>query len=148
MTVYDLPDFSSIEPGNIVREVEQLITAVKNTVASQLTKRPYTWNNLITPIDEVVDQLNRYWSPIAHMNAVVSSDDLRQAHDACLPLLSEYGTRMGQHQGLYQGYRSIRDSAEFATLSTAQQKYLADSLIAFELSGARRDREHNVALLS
>lgn len=135
MIVYDLPDFSAIEPSTIVEEVKQLITAVKNTVASQLTQLPYTWENLITPIDEAVDQLNRYWSPIGHMNAVVSSDDLREAHDACLPLLSEYSTWMGQHQGLYQGYRSIRNSAEFATLSKAQQKYLADSLITFELSG-------------
>ena len=135
MTAYELPNFSSIEPQNIVKEVEQLISTLKATVEAQLQQEIYTWDNLITPIDEAVDQLTRYWSPISHMNSVVSSDELREAHDACLPLLSEYGTWVGQHQGLYKAYQSLCDSDEFVTLNKAQQKLLTDSLLDFKLSG-------------
>ena len=90
---------------------------------------------MLPPLEEVDDQLGKLWSPISHMNSVVSSEEWRKAHDACLPLLSEYGTFVGQHQGLYEAYKSLAGSAEFATYSQAQKKLIENSLRDFELSG-------------
>ena len=73
-------------------------------------------------------------SPVSHMNSVVSSDELREAHDACLPLLSEYGTWVGQHEGLYNAYASLKASDEFATLSE-EQKVIENAVRDFTLSG-------------
>ncbi len=39
-----------------------------------------------------------------------------------LPLLSEYSTWVGQHEGLYKAYRDLRDGDHYATLNTAQKK--------------------------
>jgi hypothetical protein len=41
---------------------------------------------------------------------------------ATLPLLSEYSTWVGQHEGLYKAYRDLRDGDHYATLNTAQKK--------------------------
>ncbi|ALT00005.1 oligopeptidase A [Lacimicrobium alkaliphilum] len=134
-SVQALPRFSEIRPEHIRPQVEQAIAHCKSEI-ERLVKQPqFSWDNLVMPLDEADDKLSRLWSPVSHMNSVVSNDDLRQAHDACLPLLSEYSTWVGQHEGLYQAYKAIKDSAEFAELSQPQQKVIDNTLRDFELSG-------------
>lgn len=135
MSHTDLPRFSEIKPEHIVEQVKSLIEKCKSTIEEQLKQDHFTWENLITPIDEVEDELNKYWSPVSHMNSVVNTDELREAHDACLPLLSEFGTWLGQHKPLFDAYCQIRDDASFSSLNEAQQKVLTDSIRDFELSG-------------
>ena len=105
---------------------------------------PYTWDNLVAPLEQVDDELSQIWSPVSHMNSVTSTDEWRAAHDACLPSLSEYGTYVGQHQGLYQAYKALRTSNEFTQLSQAQQKVIEHSLRDFELSGIGLDDAQKV----
>ncbi|MCF1428270.1 MAG: oligopeptidase A [Shewanella sp.] len=132
----ELPLFSQIKSEHIQEAVEKAIQDCRNKV-EEVTARGqgYTWDNLVMPLDEVDDALNKIWSPVSHINSVLSTDEWRAAHDACLPLLSDYGTWVGQHQGLYQAYKELHESAEFATLSQAQQTYIEHSLRDFELSG-------------
>lgn len=131
-----LPPFSKIKPEHIQDAVEQGIANCRSQIEKVLAQPlPFTWDNLIAPLEEVDDELSKIWSPISHMNSVVSSEEWRQAHDACLPLLSEYGTFVGQHQPLYQAYKSIKASAEFEQLTQAQKMVIEHSLRDFELSG-------------
>ncbi|GAA6171291.1 oligopeptidase A [Colwellia sp. KU-HH00111] len=131
-----LPAFSKIKPEHIKPAVEQAIADCKQTISDVLANNTmFTWENLIQPIDEVDDVLSKLWSPVSHMNSVVSSDELREAYESCLPLLSEYGTFVGQHQGLYQAYNSLKGSELFHTLDTAQQKVITNALRDFQLSG-------------
>ncbi|WP_372941243.1 oligopeptidase A [Shewanella sp.] len=135
-----LPEFSKIKPEHVQPAVEQAIAKCRDTIETLLANNSeYTWDNLIAPLEEVDDELSKAWSPVSHMNSVVSSDELRDAHDACLPLLSDYGTFVGQHQGLYEAYKSIHQSADFALLTQAQKKVIEQSLLDFELSGIGLD---------
>jgi len=129
------PPFSRIEPQYIQPAVEKLIQDCRD-VTEQVLKQPqFTWQNFYQPLAEVNDRLSKAWSPVGHLNAVKNSPELRDAYQACLPLLSEYSTWVGQHQGLYQAYLSLKNSPEFATYSTAQKKAIENSLRDFELSG-------------
>lgn len=130
-----LPRFSDITPDQIKPAIEQAITDCKKTIEALLEQQDISWDNLIAPIEEVDDALSKMWSPVSHMNSVVSNDELREAHDACLPLLSEYGTWVGQHKGLYEAYLKIFESPSFKDLSEAQQKTISDSVRDFKLSG-------------
>lgn len=132
----DLPAFSKIKPEHIKPAVEQAIADCKKIIEEVLTKQNhFTWANLVSPIDEVDDVLSKLWSPISHLNSVMSSDEHREAYESCLPLLSEYGTFVGQHHGLFQAYQSLKNSNEFSTLNTAQQKVITNALRDFTLSG-------------
>lgn len=131
-----LPPFSQIKPEHIEPAVNQAIENCKAKIAEVLEQgAPYTWESLVLSIEDTDDALSRLWSPVSHMNSVVSNDELRQAHDACLPALSEYGTWVGQHQGLYQAYKSLKESAHYNELDTAQQKVIDNALRDFKLSG-------------
>ncbi|MNC00121.1 Oligopeptidase A [compost metagenome] len=66
---------------------------------------------------------------------MLNSEALRAAHDACLPLLSEFQTYVGQHEGLYQAYLALSESDDFLLLSGAQRKEIQNTLRDFRLSG-------------
>ncbi len=136
LTFTDLPPFSAIKPEHVKPAVEQAIADCRHTIDKVLAENPQpSWESVIAPIEEVDDRLSRIWSPVSHMNSVVNSDELREAYESCLPLLSEYSTWVGQHKGLFEAYKTIKESAEFAKLDRAQQKTISDSLRDFELSG-------------
>lgn len=136
LTFTDLPPFSQIKPEYVKPAVEQAIDACRAKIDAVLEGNTNpTWDNVVAPIEEIDDKLSRLWSPVSHMNSVVNSDELREAYESCLPILSEYGTWVGQHKGLYEAYKAIKASDEFEALSQAQQKTIKDSLRDFELSG-------------
>ena len=131
-----LPQFSTIRPEHVEPAIEQLLTEARQTIARQLQAGgPFTWENLIVPIEDAEDRLNKAWSPVSHMNSVVNSDALREAYNACLGKLSAYATEVGQNRELYEAYQAIRDSEQFASLDRAQQKIIDNALRDFHLSG-------------
>lgn len=132
----ELPLFSEIKPEHVVPAIEQLLTESRATVADKLAANSvYTWDNLIDPIENADDRLSKAWSPVSHMNSVVNSDELRDAYNACLPKLSEYSTEMGQNEALYNAYKAIAESEDYASLSVPQQKIIGNALRDFKLSG-------------
>jgi oligopeptidase A len=130
-----LPPFSQITPEHIVPALKQGIAHCKETIEQVLKQENYTWENFIVPLDEADDKLSRLWSPVSHMHSVVNSEALRAAYDECLPLISEYSTFVGQHQGLFLATKAIAEGAEFTQLSAAQQKAINNNLRDFKLSG-------------
>lgn len=131
-----LPFFSQLKIDEIEPTVKQTIADNKALIEQKLAELDaYTWDNFVAVLDEADDHLSKLWSPVGHMNSVVSNDKLRVAHDACIGLFSEYGTFVGQHQGLYEAYLSIANSAEFTELKGEQQKVIENALRDFKLAG-------------
>ncbi|MGR7919603.1 oligopeptidase A [Zobellella denitrificans] len=142
LTMDGLPPFSQIKPEHIKPAVEHAIADCKKRVETVLARHEeFTWDNLVAPLEEVNDHLSRIWSPIGHLNGVMNSEALRQAYESCLPLLSEYHTWMGQHEGLFEAYQSLADRDDFKKLSLAQQKEVDNTLRDFRLSGIALEAE-------
>ena len=135
LTPTALPAFSKIEPQYIESAIKQLIQENRETVERVVNQPHFTWENFILPLTEAGDRLNKVWSPISHLNSVKNSPELREAYQACLPLLAEYSTWVGQHQGLYEAYLQLKNSPEFADYTQAQKKAIENSLRDFKLSG-------------
>ncbi|MEY3760799.1 MAG: hypothetical protein RIR39_2290, partial [Pseudomonadota bacterium] len=86
-----LPLFSQIKPEHIEPAITQLLDEARTVVEQHLlATTDYTWENLIEPLENAEDRLNKAWSPVSHINSVVNTDELREAYNACLPKLSEY----------------------------------------------------------
>ena len=146
LTTTDLPYYTAIRPEHIEPAIDRVLAdnrvVLERLLAAQDT---YTWDNLIQPLEELEDRLNKAWSPVNHLHSVRDSEALRTAYSACLPKLSAYYTELGQHEGLYQAYRQIADGPEYPRLDPAQRKVIDNALRDFRLSGialppAQRDR--------
>ena len=141
----ELPAFSRISVPMIKPAIEALIAQNRKTV-TELTARPqHDWDSLVKPLELANDRLDKAWSPVRHLNSVKSSPELREAYEACLPLLSAYSTELSQNRALYEAYREIEASEEFTGFDPARRKTITDALRDFrlggvELEGASRER--------
>lgn len=139
---FTLPPFSAIKPEHVVPAVTAALDECRQMVEKVVAQgAPYTWDNLVQPLAEVDDRLGRIFSPVSHLNSVKNSPELREVYEQTLPLLSEYGTWVGQHEGLYQAYRNLKEGEHYAALSLAQKKAVDNALRDFELSGIGLSKE-------
>lgn len=136
VTPTTLPTFSSIRPEGIEPALRQLISKNRSLLADLLRQTPpFTWDNLMAPLEEANDQLGKFWAPVSHMRSVVETESLRTAYNACLPLLTEYGIEIAQNETLFQAIQSIANSPEYPNLSIAQRKIIDNELRDFKLAG-------------
>lgn len=135
-----LPPFSQISPEQVEPAIDQILADNRKQIESLLSSDgPFNWETLAAPLEALDDRLSRAWSPVSHMNSVVSSDELRAAYNNCLPKLTAYSTEMGQNRALYEAWKSLHDSEQFKALDGAQQKIVKDTLRDFRLSGVALD---------
>jgi len=140
-----LPAFSAIKPEHVEVALNKVLDQAKETVNDVLKNNENpSWASLILPMEALDASIDKVWSPVSHLNSVMNSDELRLAYNACLPKLSQFGTELGQNEDLYNAYKHIADSADFANLDTAQQKVINNALRDFRLSGvelSQQDRD-------
>jgi oligopeptidase A len=138
----DLPAFDRIAPAHVVPAVEQTLRTIRQEIERLLeTGPPYTWDNLLAPLEVALERLNRVWSPVSHLNAVRNSRALRDAYNTCLPLLSAFETELGQNEKLYAAIKSFADSEQFRELDVAQRRSIENRLRDFRLSGIALEAE-------
>ncbi|MGB0861258.1 MAG: oligopeptidase A, partial [Pseudoalteromonas spongiae] len=132
---FQLPPFSKIKPEHVKPAVEALIKECKEAIEKAVSEAEPTWKTLVEDVEKADNKLSKAWSPVSHMNSVVSTDEMRDAYESCLPILSEYGTWVGQHAELFKAYENLSKSSQFDSLNAAQQKVITNALRDFKLSG-------------
>lgn len=127
-----LPKFSQINIAHFTQQLTDMLAEHLKAIDALLNQSgSFTWDNLIQPLDDMDDELERFWSPFSHLHAVMNSAELRACYQACLPKLSAYETSIGHNHRLYQAIQSL----DTASLDNAQRKIIDDHLLAFKLSG-------------
>lgn len=134
-----LPAFSRIRPEHVEPAIDALLADGRSLV-ERLTANDSaaSWETFVQPIEEEDDRLARAWSPVSHLNAVMSSDALRAAYNACLPKLSEYATEIGHNETIFRRYEQV---LETDALDSAQQRMLSNALRDMRLAGVDLDPE-------
>ena len=131
-----LPPFSRIRPEHAEPAVRQLIETNRKALAERLAAgAPYTWDNLVEPIEAAEDALERAFAPVSHLSAVCDSPAWRAAYNACLPLLSEYATEVGHNEALHAAYQSLAEQAKALGLDATQRRVIDNALRDFRLAG-------------
>lgn len=131
-----LPEFDLIKAEHFLPAINQLIedgeASLEQVLANATTP---TWQNLLHCLEEIDDRLNRAWSTISHLNGVCNTEEIRQAYSECLPVLTDYSTRMGQHRPLFNACKQLKDSVAYSSMNKAQRKTLDNKLRDFQLAG-------------
>ena len=131
MLVTSLPQFAALDLDTFVERLDKLLDSNLTKIDTLLEAEHFTWDNLVHPLEDMEDAVERFWSPLSHLHAVVNSQALRDCYQACLPKLSAYESAIGQNQPLYDAIRSL----DTKQLNPVQQQIVTDALRNFELSG-------------
>src|SRR5690349_2946896 len=124
-----LPRFADFKPEFVSAAVDILLAQNRVLIESlAATDTAPTWNDFVEPLEDANERLGRAWGQVGHLNAVMNSPELREVYNANLPKITQYYTEMSQHPGLFDKYRRLRDSADYATLSPAQHRIVDNEL--------------------
>jgi oligopeptidase A len=129
-----LPPFAAIEPADIEPAVRALIDANRDQMRALEASPHPTFATVVEPIEQLQHRLSRAWSPVSHLNGVQNSESLRASYNACLPLLSDYQTDLGQSESLYRAYQAVATN-ESNLLTPVQRRVIEQALRDFRLSG-------------
>lgn len=130
-----LPPFQSILPEHVEPAMDQILADNRAAIAELLLQPSITWDNFITPYEELNDCLSKAWSPVSHLHSVCDSEALRKVYAPCQAKLSVYFTELGQNEALFKAFQSLVDSADFEDLPQERKRYLENCLRDFRLSG-------------
>jgi oligopeptidase A len=133
-----LPAFGAILPEHVEPAVRELLAGQRARVAAIEAANEPSLASVIEPLEQMRHELAKVWSPVGHLNAVMNSEPLRAAYNACLPLLSDYHTDLAQSEKLYAAYRRVGER-DGARLSAEQHAVIEHALRDFRLAGVALD---------
>ena len=138
-----LPRFADIEPAHVAPAIEQLIAEARAAITAATQAESVSWATVVEPLQDATERLGRAWGAVAHLNAVISSPALRDAHNAALPKVTQFYTEVGLNRELFERYKTLAENPE---MLTDEQSALVNHevrdfrLSGVELDGAARDR--------
>ena len=126
------PPFAEIRPEHIEPAVRHVLEAARARLASlQTVALPSVeW---LEALESIHESIHRVWAPVSHLNAVLSSAELREAYNRCLPLVTEFGTELGQNKALYERFEKLADLIEPA--QKPERMLVEHGLRDFKLAG-------------
>jgi oligopeptidase A len=132
-----LPRFGEIKPEHVAPAIEQLLAENRALVARLLASSAQpSWQDFVAPMEDANERLSRAWGPVGHLNAVMNSPELREVYNATLPKITQYYAELGQNLALFEKFKALHNSPEFAGLSAARKKIIENELRDFRLGGA------------
>jgi oligopeptidase A len=141
-----LPAFSAIKPEHVEPAIRELLASQRRALsaAERVATPDLDW---LRDLERISVEIDRVWGPVYHLNSVVSSPPLRDAFNRCLPLVTEFGTELGQNTALYRHFDTLQ--ASVGPARPVEQQLIANALRDFRLGGvtlegAARDRFREV----
>jgi oligopeptidase A len=133
----DLPRFDTVQPEHVKPAVESLL-AVGRELITRLTDdaTPATWQDFAGALSDGLEPFGRAWGIVGHLHSVNDVPAWREAYNEMLPEVSRFYAELGQNLKLFDKYKALRASAEYATLTTEQKKIVDNEVRDFRLSGA------------
>ena len=129
-----LPAFSQIEASHALPALQQVLAENRARLQELTAQTAPTFASLVIPVEELSYRLSRVFSPVGHLNAVANTAEMREAYNACVPLLTEYSSELGQNSALQAAYAYVLEH-EGPSLEPAQRKVLENALRDFRLAG-------------
>jgi oligopeptidase A len=129
-----LPDYANIRAEHVEPAVRAAIDRHRRRLVELLAQPAPTFATLVEPFEEENHALARTWSPAEHLGAVLDSEAMRAACNACRVSLADYHAEVGQNEALYRACETIRER-EGHRLPRAARQLLDNLLRDFRLAG-------------
>ena len=140
------PRFDQIKTEDIKPALQTAIAEAREQIAAIKAQTHTDWANTVEKLTDITERVGRIWSVVSHLNSVVDTPELRAVYNELMPEITIFFTEIGQDIELYNRFKIIKNSAEFDTLSPAQQTKLNHDLRDFVLSGAELPPEQQAEL--
>ncbi len=133
-----LPAFSTIRSEHVEPAVAAVLERQRQELVRLEQEEPVSFDWALE-LERIHDAIHRVWSPISHLNAVVSSSELRAAYNNCLPLITEFGIELAQNRALHRRFMALDESVDSG--DRTKHQLIAHALRDFRLAGVALEDE-------
>ena len=127
-----LPDFGSIKADHISDAVNQALKKLR-AMLTKLEANKTASFSIAEDIEEIQESIHRLWSPVTHLNSVISTPELRHEHNKCLPMISEFGTEIAQSEKLWALFSELEKQIDDTQVT--ERMLIFHALREFRLAG-------------
>ncbi|MCS7026790.1 MAG: M3 family metallopeptidase [Bryobacteraceae bacterium] len=132
--------FDQIRPEQVEPAIDELLRraqAAVEEIARPQARR--TFENTLLALDQATEGLEYAYHLVQHLESVVSSPELRAAHNAVEPKVTAFTSSIFLHEGLWKALQEYSVSEEARSLSPVRKRYLEKTMDAFRRHGAELD---------
>lgn len=129
--------WTTLTPEHIEADISKALDdaqAAVDAVASQ--QPPLTYANTIAALDDGLETLNHAWGLVSHLDSVNNSPELRAAHNAMLPKVSEFFASIPLNEALWETLKAYGAQSDAEELSPTKHRYIEETLADFREAGA------------
>jgi oligopeptidase A len=132
-----LPRFADVTPEHVAPAIRQLLDENRALLARlEQPATPATWDDFVQPMTDAGERLGRAWGVVGHMHGVNDVPEWRETYNALLPEVTRFFAELGQNLALFEKFKALAASPEYATLSPTRQRIIDNEVRDFRLAGA------------
>ncbi|CAI8283478.1 MAG: Oligopeptidase A [Opitutia bacterium UBA7350] len=126
---------SAVEP-DIKRALKNAQTAL-DALAMPLEKiDTLSYENSFAALERATEQLQHAWGLVNHLDSVCNSPELRAAHHAMLPAVTQFFADIPLNEGIWKRLRAAAKAIDLEQLHPHQKRHVSETLADFRDQGA------------
>lgn len=133
--------WSTLTPDHIEADITRALADAQTTIDAVAARSAdaadtLTYQNTLAALDSGLETLNHAWGLVSHLDSVCNSPELRDAHNAMLPKVSEFFAGIALNEPLWKTLKAYGESTATDQLSVTKQRYVREELADFREAGA------------
>jgi len=132
-TLNALPAFESVSIEEMEPGIDQILADNRQAIAALVNSNTGAWSDYQT-LELLLNRLKKAWALISHLSGVKNSNELRPVYNSCQEKISAFITEVGQNDGLYKLYTTIKEK-HYDSLDATQRRIIDGALLDCKLSG-------------
>lgn len=133
-----LINWHTLRPSEIETDIDIALDEAQHridTIAATGTDS-LSYENILLALEKATEDLSRAWGYVTHLDSVCNSPELREAHNAMLPKVSEFFTRISLNADLWNVLKAFAETGEAKSLTGTRRRFLEETLADFRENGA------------
>ncbi len=130
--------WSTLTPDRIEADITKALADAQSRIDAVAAQDPAkaTFESALLGLERATEDLGKAWGKVGHLDSVCNNPALRAAHNAMIPKVSDFYTRISLNEKLWAVLKAYAQSAEAQNLSGARKRFLEETLADFRESGA------------
>jgi len=131
--------WSQLVPEAIEADIREALSRAQaniDALSADFDPASLTFANTLLELERSTEDLSMAWGRVGHLDSVRNSEAFRAAHNAMLPEVTQFYSRIPLNAALWKRLKVYSSSAETATLTGVQKRFLDETVKDFINSGA------------
>lgn len=117
------------------QELEALLSTQLKYIDELTQNDDFSYEGVAKPLQDLDEELDNFFTPLAHLNSVNNSEATQKAYEASLPQLSKFSSTIAQNVALFEKLKKIQSN------DAESKKVIENDIKGFVLAGANLQKK-------